>query len=468
MLRLERGRRRPDQQCALARRPAGRPAARSRAVAGLRSAADDVLRRHDDRRAGQGRDGRPRRAGRDRDERRAAAGRARLPGADRGARSVRLRVGVQVGRRHRGDHVRRPAGVLDRWRLGAAERDQARVAYRHAALGQAGAGRPSGRGRRASPGTSTSACLSRRACRSTTDRGCRRGSPRCPRRTPGGSGCVSWTPPQAGQLHAAGARDRRATARRRSSSTRDAFPSGATGLHTITVTLPADHSTVDGDVSPAVQAPVPTGGQATARPRSSEPPFDPTSWSGALIVMAVFAAVLWAIQIANAHHGYAYNRFGLKPRELDGLWGVLHAAVPARELRAPAVQHRPAARHRLGADAVRDAGVGLRHRDRDRARRSRDLAGRAVQHDDRRRERAGLRLARLPARARVLHPPAEVDLHRGRAAAVLRHAARQPAADRRTRRCPGSRTSAGSWPAIFVGWLLHPRKGVPHEPAARP
>ncbi|HZZ96710.1 MAG TPA: rhomboid family intramembrane serine protease [Jatrophihabitantaceae bacterium] len=55
---------------------------------------------------------------------------------------------------------------------------------------------------------------------------------------------------------------------------------------------------------------------------SSEPPFDPTSWSGALIVMLVFAAVIWAIQIANAHHDYAYNRFGLKPRELDGLWGI--------------------------------------------------------------------------------------------------------------------------------------------------
>jgi membrane associated rhomboid family serine protease len=56
---------------------------------------------------------------------------------------------------------------------------------------------------------------------------------------------------------------------------------------------------------------------------SSEPPFDPSSWSGALILIAVFAAVIWAIQIANAHHDYDYNRFGLKPRELDGLWGVV-------------------------------------------------------------------------------------------------------------------------------------------------
>jgi membrane associated rhomboid family serine protease len=56
---------------------------------------------------------------------------------------------------------------------------------------------------------------------------------------------------------------------------------------------------------------------------SSEPPFDPSSWSGALIVVAVFGALIWAIQIANAHHSYDYNRFGLKPRELDGLWGVV-------------------------------------------------------------------------------------------------------------------------------------------------
>lgn len=56
---------------------------------------------------------------------------------------------------------------------------------------------------------------------------------------------------------------------------------------------------------------------------ANEPKFDPTSWSGALAVMAVFAAVLWAIQIVNAADGQGLDRFGLKPREVDGLWGIL-------------------------------------------------------------------------------------------------------------------------------------------------
>jgi membrane associated rhomboid family serine protease len=64
-------------------------------------------------------------------------------------------------------------------------------------------------------------------------------------------------------------------------------------------------------------------GRGRDTPASSEPPFDPSSWSGALIVMGVVGAVLWIVQILNANHGYDYNRFGLKPREADGLWGVL-------------------------------------------------------------------------------------------------------------------------------------------------
>lgn len=56
---------------------------------------------------------------------------------------------------------------------------------------------------------------------------------------------------------------------------------------------------------------------------TSEPPFDPTSWGGALAVMAVFAAAVWIIQIANASDDYGFNRFGLRPRAVDGLWGVV-------------------------------------------------------------------------------------------------------------------------------------------------
>lgn len=55
----------------------------------------------------------------------------------------------------------------------------------------------------------------------------------------------------------------------------------------------------------------------------SEPPFDPTSWLGALIVMAGVDAVLWIVQIVNAAHHHSLNRFGLRPRRVAGLWGVL-------------------------------------------------------------------------------------------------------------------------------------------------
>jgi membrane associated rhomboid family serine protease len=51
-----------------------------------------------------------------------------------------------------------------------------------------------------------------------------------------------------------------------------------------------------------------------------EPPVDPRSWLGSLILIALFAAVLWAVQIANAADDYAY---GLRPRSERGLWGVL-------------------------------------------------------------------------------------------------------------------------------------------------
>jgi membrane associated rhomboid family serine protease len=57
----------------------------------------------------------------------------------------------------------------------------------------------------------------------------------------------------------------------------------------------------------------------------TEPPFDPTSWSGALLVMVGVDAALWIVQLVNAGHDYSLNRFGLQPRTVDGLWGVLTA-----------------------------------------------------------------------------------------------------------------------------------------------
>jgi membrane associated rhomboid family serine protease len=55
----------------------------------------------------------------------------------------------------------------------------------------------------------------------------------------------------------------------------------------------------------------------------TEPPFDPQSWSGALIVMSGVGALLWIVQIVNATDSYRLDRFGLRPRAVNGLWGVV-------------------------------------------------------------------------------------------------------------------------------------------------
>lgn len=59
------------------------------------------------------------------------------------------------------------------------------------------------------------------------------------------------------------------------------------------------------------------------KPARAEPPFDPQSWSGALVVMLAVGGLLWVIQILNAADGYDFNAYGLKPRAADGLWGVV-------------------------------------------------------------------------------------------------------------------------------------------------
>jgi membrane associated rhomboid family serine protease len=55
------------------------------------------------------------------------------------------------------------------------------------------------------------------------------------------------------------------------------------------------------------------------------PWYDPSTSSGALLLMGIVAAVLWVVQIVNATDDYGLDRFGLEPRRLDGLWGVLTA-----------------------------------------------------------------------------------------------------------------------------------------------
>ena len=59
---------------------------------------------------------------------------ARLPGPDGRARAVRLRLGVQVDRRHAGHDVRQRAGVLGARRLGGEGADPPCLAHRHAAV----------------------------------------------------------------------------------------------------------------------------------------------------------------------------------------------------------------------------------------------------------------------------------------------------------------------------------------------
>ena len=39
--------------------------------------------------------------------------------------------------------------------------------------------------------------------------------------------------------------------------------------------------------------------------------------------MAGVAGVLWAVEIVNAVDDYGLDRFGLRPRQVDGLWGMV-------------------------------------------------------------------------------------------------------------------------------------------------
>jgi membrane associated rhomboid family serine protease len=74
-----------------------------------------------------------------------------------------------------------------------------------------------------------------------------------------------------------------------------------------------------------------TGVGGRAKPARTEPPLRPNSWTVSLIIMVSIAAVVWIIQLVNAANNYALDRFGLRPRRIDGLWGVatepfLHAS----------------------------------------------------------------------------------------------------------------------------------------------
>ena len=62
--------------------------------------------------------------------------------------------------------------------------------------------------------------------------------------------------------------------------------------------------------------PVPKSGRGEAQR-------EPTSWGGAFAFMVFCAGVLWVVQLANAVDNHGLDRFGLRPREVGGLWGIL-------------------------------------------------------------------------------------------------------------------------------------------------
>ena len=234
-LRLERGRRRPDQQCAVPGHPARRRPARSRHPGRRGPARHALLGRHDDRGSGSGCDGRPRCPVGRRHERRAVARRPRLPGAGRGPGSVRLRVGLQVGRGHRGQHVREVRRVLGRPGLDPAGSGAVGVADRHAPLRAAacrsGRAWPSPE----SPGSSTSA--SRRSrFRSTAAPGRRPPWPPEDSIDTWRQWYLPWTPTRAGSISVR-VRAVDANGRRQEDTGRDPFPGPSSGYHAISVTV---------------------------------------------------------------------------------------------------------------------------------------------------------------------------------------------------------------------------------------
>jgi membrane associated rhomboid family serine protease len=66
-----------------------------------------------------------------------------------------------------------------------------------------------------------------------------------------------------------------------------------------------------------------TGQAGEQPPRPLWQRFDPTSWSGALALMALAAGLLWIVEIFNIINNYSLNRFGLKPRQVNGLDGIV-------------------------------------------------------------------------------------------------------------------------------------------------
>jgi membrane associated rhomboid family serine protease len=75
-------------------------------------------------------------------------------------------------------------------------------------------------------------------------------------------------------------------------------------------------------IGPLDAAPDPRRPDGPARERRW---FEVTSWSGALIAMTALCGVLWIIEIVNQAGDFDLQQYGLRPRDLDGLVGVVTA-----------------------------------------------------------------------------------------------------------------------------------------------
>jgi membrane associated rhomboid family serine protease len=64
---------------------------------------------------------------------------------------------------------------------------------------------------------------------------------------------------------------------------------------------------------------------STPEPAAKRRRFDVTTWAGALAVMVLLAAVLYAVEAFDVADGHGLDRFGIHPRQLSGLDGVVFA-----------------------------------------------------------------------------------------------------------------------------------------------
>jgi membrane associated rhomboid family serine protease len=67
----------------------------------------------------------------------------------------------------------------------------------------------------------------------------------------------------------------------------------------------------------------PVPGEPAPKSAPKKKPFRADSWGGSFVVIGVLLGVLWLVQAINVADGGRLVRFGLRPRELDGLEGIV-------------------------------------------------------------------------------------------------------------------------------------------------